>query len=190
MSDKILNIKYALENKNEIINKINEGSIFIYPTDTIYGLGCDATNTRAVNKLRRIKKRYTKPLSIIAPNKTWILKHCYIKKKYISYLKKLPGPFTLLLKLKNKGVISSSVTNNDVVGVRIPNHKFTKIIQKTGKPFVTTSVNISGKKYAICIDEVSVSIKKHCIMIEDGVICGRPSTIIDLTGEKIRIIGR
>ena len=93
-------------------NQIKNNALFIYPTDTIYGIGCDATSEEAVKKLRNVKTRYTRPFSIIAPNKQWILENCVIGEKEKSWIDKLPGPYTLILKLKNKTAIAKE-TNNE-----------------------------------------------------------------------------
>ena len=105
------------------LDSVNEldvmGSIFIYPTDTIYGIGCDAENKKLVNKIRAIKHRDTKPLSIIAPSIDYILKNCEVDKKIVS--KFLPGPYTLILKKKDKNFLKH-VSETESIGIRIPNH--------------------------------------------------------------------
>ena len=80
-------------------NQINLEKIYVYPTDTIYGIGCDATNDKLVLKIRSIKKRDEKPFSIIAPSKDWIKNNFEII--HPEYLDKLPGPYTLVMKPKN-----------------------------------------------------------------------------------------
>ncbi len=118
--------------------------IFIYPTDTIYGIGCDAENEFLVEKIRKIKRRDTKPFSVIAPSIEWILKNCETTKDEIE--KFLPGAYTLILKKKDKNFLSK-VSENEFLGVRIPLHPITEILQKTGKPIVTTSVNFSEEPF-------------------------------------------
>jgi len=129
-----------------IVQMIKEGAIFIYPTDTIYGIGCNALLPDAVNRIRAIKQRTDKPFSVIAPSKQWILKNFKVKKIFVD---KLPGPFTYILMPKNSLPVCAEVSNIGTLGVRIPDHKFTKVIQKAKVPFVTTSVNISGEAPAI-----------------------------------------
>ena len=86
--------------KQDFYKRIKSGKIFIYPTDTIYGLGCDATNAEAVKKIREIKERTKSPFSVIAPSKKWIKENCEITKKRALW--KLPGKYTIIFKLKNK----------------------------------------------------------------------------------------
>ncbi|MBI4448176.1 threonylcarbamoyl-AMP synthase [Candidatus Woesearchaeota archaeon] len=174
--------------KQLILTKsIKEGKIIIYPTDTIYGLGCDATNQEAIKKIREIKQRSTQPLSIIAPSKEWISKHFKIKKAYID---KLPGPFTYILNPKKNSPLPKEVNpETGKIGIRIPNHPITKMIQKANKPFITTSVNISGEKPATSIGEIDKKIlNKVDLIIDAGTIDNKPSTIIDLTEKIPKII--
>jgi len=166
---------------NSIVSKISK-EIFIYPTDTIYGIGCDAENTRLVEKIRKIKQRDRKPFSIIAPNIDYILKNFETDEKTIN--KYLPGPYTLLLKKKKKNFLPS-ISDNEYMGVRIPDHGFTKVLQKTGKPIVTTSVNLSGEKPANNIKEINKEIlKKVNLIIDGGTLSGKPSILIK-DGEMI-----
>jgi len=182
----------VLLRKDEAINKIRNGSIIIHPTDTIYGLGCNALNLKAVNKIRKIKNRETMPFSVIAPSKQWIYDNCIITKDAEKWIKKLPGRYTLILKLKNKKAISKSVNNAwDTLGVRIPKHWFAAFVEQAGVPFVTTSANIAGEDFMTSIDDLNPKIKsKVDFIIYVGTKKGRPSKIIDLTKEKPEIIKR
>ena len=169
----------------QIRKAIKSGSIIIYPTDTIYGIGCDATNADAVKRLREIKKRTAKPFSIIAPSKQWIYKNLYANP---SYIKKLPGPFTYLMKIK-KRIVCKEASNSELLGVRIPDHRITPLIQKSGVPFITTSVNISKKDYITSITEIPDDIYKNVdLIIDGGPLNNRPSTVIDISGKIARII--
>ncbi|OIO41359.1 threonylcarbamoyl-AMP synthase [Candidatus Pacearchaeota archaeon CG_4_9_14_3_um_filter_31_7] len=185
----IIKLKEALENEKEIIKKIREGSIFIYPTDTIYGIGCDATNDASVSKIRKLKKRDDKPFSVIVPDKKWILKNCKVSKKFKSYIEKLPGPFTFIFELKKKAVSEQVNKHSSTIGVRIPDHEFIKTIQKSKKPFVTTSVNITGQEPITEISNLPPKFKK-LIIIDDGKLNKKPSLLIDLTGNIAKIISR
>lgn len=178
-------IKLDMAKEKPLIRSIIKGSILIYPTDTIYGLGCNALMEDSVKRIREVKKS-NKPFSIIAPSKRWIYNNLYAKS---SYIEKLPGPFTYILKTRRKGIVSKEVTSSSTLGVRIPDHRFIEIIQKANVPFVTTSVNVSGKKPATSIKEIPKQILANVdIVIDAGVIKGNPSTVIDLTSKVAKII--
>ena len=177
--------------KNEIAGKIKAGAVFIYGTDTIYGIGCDATNSKAVNKIRKIKQRKDAPFSVIAPSKEWVLENCTAK-GLGKELNKLPGPYTLILNLKNKNCVSKHVNPaNKTLGVRIPNHWISDFVSELGMPVVTTSVNKTDEPYLTSPDELQIGIKEKVdFMVDEGKILGKPSIIIDLTKEKKQIIRR
>lgn len=185
---KIIKLKKVKE--KQITKAIKQGKIIIYPTDTIYGVGCDALNTDSVLRIRMIKERDAeKPFSIIAQSKQWVYKNFDVNKAYI---RKLPGPFTFILRTKKERLVSNHVTNNmNILAVRIPDHPFTKMIQKAKTPFVTTSVNLSGQPPINDINKIPRRIAKQVdIIIDAGTLSNPPSTIIDLTGKIPRIIPR
>ncbi|MBS3074958.1 threonylcarbamoyl-AMP synthase [Candidatus Pacearchaeota archaeon] len=170
------------EIEEEILSKILEGRIFIYPTDTIYGLGCNAEDKEAVEKIKQIKQRdANKPMSVIAPSIEWIKENLIVD---IDLDKYLPGSYTILLKKKNPDFLSW-VSNTDSLGIRVPNNDFTKIIQKSKAPFITTSVNLSGEHFATKISEISKEIlEKVDIIIDNGELNGKPSTLI-VNGKEV-----
>lgn len=170
-------------NKTEVLDEIKKGKIFIYPTDTIYGLGCDAENKNSVKKIKLIKRRdKNKPLSIIAPSLKWIKENFILD---VDLKKYLPGPYTIILKKKKPNFLNH-ISSTDSIGIRIPNNKLTKIIQGSKTHFVTTSVNLSGKPPIKCIKEIPERMKNNIdLIIDAGKLDGRPSTLI-INGKKIR----
>jgi L-threonylcarbamoyladenylate synthase len=166
-----------MEKEISLIKNILSGKIFIYPTDTVYGLGCNALDKKVVEKIKEIKSRdRNKPLSIIAPSKEWIYKNTEAKKAVVD--KYLPGRYTLILKKKKKNFLNH-VSDSEFLGIRIPGNDFCKIIQKSGVPFITTSVNLSGERPAIRIEDIKKEIlEKADIAVNAGKLHGKPSTII------------
>lgn len=159
------------------------GKIFIYPTDTIYGLGCDATNRSLVQKIRKLKRRSEKPFSVIAPSKKWIADNCILTSEARKWLKKLPGPYTLVLQMKKK-CVSDNVAKNKI-GVRIPANEFSKKVRLFGKPFVTTSVNVSGEAVLKNPNKLKRSIIKGVdYFVNIGSLQGKPSKVVDLSSGK------
>jgi len=167
----------------ELRKDIESGKIFIYPTDTVYGLGCDATNDKAVDKIKKIKGRdEEKPLSIIAPSIDWIKEHCVVDFDIDKYL---PGAYTLILKKKDPSFLKK-VASGDTLGVRIPKSEFCDDIRKIMRPFVTTSVNLSGEDAAASIEEINLDlIDRVDEIIDIGKLNGNPSTLV-IDGKEIK----
>lgn len=180
---RVLSKDDVLKNKSKLFKELSSGAVFIYPTDTIYGIGCDATNESAVNRIRELKQRDSKPFSVIVPSKDWIRENCVILDKAAEWLKKLPGAYTFILPLR-KQAVSKSVSEKNI-GVRIPAHWISEFVAGYGRPVVTTSVNLSGRPSASSLLEF----EKFSVdfVIFEGDKLGKPSTVVDLTsGEFVR----
>ena len=188
----LLYIKEEVDLHRERLLYDLENSVFIHPTDTIYGLGCNATNNILVKKIRDIKKRQDQPFSVIAPSKKWIYQNCNVTRQAAQWIEKLPGPYTIILRLKNKSAIASNVNNNKpTLGVRIPKHWFSEIVYELGFPVVTTSANITGGNFMTSVDDLDNEVKhKVDFIIYEGEKKANPSQLIDLTQEKIKITKR
>ena len=168
----------------DFVGDIKHGAVFIYPTDTIYGLGCDATNEESVKIIRDLKYRdKDKPVSVIAPSVEWIKEHCVVEDELIE--KYLPGPYTLILKKRDSEFLKH-ISSDGTIGVRIPDSEFTKLVKKAGVPFITTSVNFVGEPYAIKISDIDHKIIDAVdIVIGVGKLDGRPSTLV-IDGKEIK----
>ena len=165
--------------------------VFIYPTDTIYGIGCDATNAKLVGKIRAIKQSQDQPFSVIIPNKNMIFQYCRTDEKTNDWVKKLPGPYTLIFNVKKKFVADNVNPKGNTIGIRIPNHWFYDCIKKMKVPIVTTSANISGQDFMTSLEDLDEDIKRQVdFVIYDGPIKGRPSNIVHLEKEVVEIKDR
>lgn len=171
------------ETRNDIIEEMRIGSIFVYPTDTIYGIGCNALIFESVRKIRKIKKT-DHPFSVIAPSGQWILNNLDVESR--KSLKVLPGPYTLIFR-KKEPFFLREVSSLPTLGVRIPAHPITKIVRDIGIPFVTTSANLSGKQ-AIRKASEAKKFKGVNFIIDGGTLTNTPSIVIDLSGEEEEII--
>lgn len=182
----LIHKKQFLQQGKKYLSLIKKGKAFIYPTDTIYGIGCDATNTKAVQHVRSLKKREKKPFSIIAPSKQWILENCIVDAAVQHWLRKLPGKYTLILHLRNKKAVAKNVHLGDyTIGVRIPRHWFSGVVAAYGKPIVTTSVNMTGKQFMTSVEDVPPAFRrKVAFILYEGAKKAHPSTIIDFVAEK------
>ncbi|MBT5739496.1 threonylcarbamoyl-AMP synthase [Candidatus Woesearchaeota archaeon] len=172
---------------DEIINWINKGAIFIYPTDTIYGIGCITTNDDSVKKINQIKQREGKPLSVWVPNKEWISTNCIIPTIAEEWLDKLPGSYTFIFNLKDQNVISKNVSKEGTIGVRLPNHWFNNIVSKLKSPIITTSVNKAGEMFMTDLENLDPDIQNSVdFLIYEGEKKGKPSKIINfVTGGNV-----
>lgn len=125
---------------------ILSGDVIVYPTDTLYGFGVNASDNKAVHKLNLIKKRRS-PISVIAANvnmvKKWV---CLNPEEFRIAREKLGGPTTVILPVK-KGIVIQGVSAEDgSLGIRIPEHPFgPNLVRNLGFPITTTSVNRTGE---------------------------------------------
>ncbi|MDA1196460.1 MAG: L-threonylcarbamoyladenylate synthase [Nanoarchaeota archaeon] len=175
---------------DELFELINSGSSFIYPTDTIYGLGCNAEDFEAVEKIRKIKDRPEAAFSVIAPSKNWIRMHCEINECAEAWLEKLPGPYTLILPAKD-GIAKNVAPGKKTLGVRMPQHWFLDIIAELGKPIVTTSANKAGDNFMTSLEDMDDTLKPSIdFMFYEGEKNGTPSTIVDLSEPFAKVIER
>ena len=177
--------------EHRLIDAIKNGRLFIYPTDTIYGVGCNAKNSKSVQKIRQLKERPANPFSVIAPSVGWIKENCQVNSEAEEWLKKLPGPYTLIMNLKKRECISKEVNSGiETIGVRIPDHWISKLLANANVPFVTTSVNKSGQEFMTSLEDLNDEIKQGVdFVLYEGKKEGKPSKIVDLTG-KIKMIER
>lgn len=150
MKDKILKAKQVL----------NQNGIIIYPTDTIWGIGCDATNEEAVAKIYKIKQR-TESKSLIVLVDGWAMLEKYISKvpAKVSCILKGSSKPTSVVYDNPKGLAKNVIANDNTVAIRIVNDEFCKqLIHQFGKPIVSTSANVSGKPAPKSFDEIENSL--------------------------------
>lgn len=177
---------------DEIIRYLKAGKVVVLPTDTLYGFSCAATNVKAVNKVRRVKRREkNKPFLVLVSSRHMANRYSYISKNQDEYLKKAwPGPVTVILKSRN--ILPKTVASEQAsVAIRLPKYEFiSTIIKKAGTPLISTSLNVSGQQ-PIELD----SLKKKFKTLPDLLVkIGssrkiKPSKIIDIRDiNNIKII--
>jgi len=179
--------------RNNLVNKtasiIKKGGVVIFPTATVYGLGCDCGNPRAVRKIYRIKGRsWKKPLVLMLSSKSQLEKlPIKIQAEIKRNIKKIwPGPVTFIIKCE-KSFAKQLNSKNGTLALRLADHPVTKkIISSFGGFLATSSANFSGEMAAADFSEIPQKLLKIADFAIDG---GRtrhqlPSTIVDLTAEK------
>jgi len=177
------------------VEVLRSGGIILYPTDTIWGIGCDATNPVAVNRIYEIKQRQdTKSMLILMENPNLL-------NSYISEVPEIAWelievadtPLTIIYPTA-KNLAANLLAQDGSVGIRITNEAFTQqLIQRFRKPVVSTSANISGQKAPQNFVEISDEIKKSVDFIvsfrQDDLTRSNPSGIIKLgVGGQIEVI--
>lgn len=186
----ILN-KDEFNHQRQFYIKKLRNAVFIYPTDTIYGIGCDATNAALVKKVRSLKQA-VQPFSVIAPSRKWVEENCKVTRKAEEWFGKLPGPYTLILGLKSKKAIAQEVNlGKGTLGIRVPAHWFCDVVKAMGVPVVTTSANRTGENFMTAIEDLSKEMKNAVdVIIYDGPIKGSPSTLVTIDDGVVRITER
>tara|TARA_Y100001960_G_scaffold71171_1_gene75407 strand:- start:2634 stop:3209 length:576 start_codon:yes stop_codon:yes gene_type:complete len=164
---------------------LRDGKIIVYPTDTVWGMGCDPFNQKAIDHLFTVKGKKMDGLSIMFSNKKGIYDSCEINKKAKKIIEEfLPGPITLILKSKKD--FAKGVTRNGNIAVRLPLNRTSMDLAKD-MPVVTTSANLHGERIAEDIEEAKEIFGKSCYFLDGEKPKGIESTIIDLTKNEPKI---
>lgn len=176
----------------EVAESIKKDGVIIYPTDTIYGLGCDIFSRKGVERIARIKKRDPqKPFSFVCSSMEQIGTLAFVPTWAFRLMKKsLPGPYTFILEARKSGIPKKAMGKRTTVGVRIPDSEICqKLLSLVDNPIVSTSVNLAGGEPVSDLSELSPDFTKDVdIAISIGSLLSNPSTIIDLTGDAPVII--
>lgn len=176
---------------NKAIDVLKSGGIIIYPTDTVYGIGCDIYNHEAVMKIYSIKNDAdTKLFSFICPDLKDISKYARVSDYAYKIMKRaLPGSYTFVLPA-SKEVPKKLWTKRKTVGIRIPDHPIAlTLARELGNPIISTSV--TSRKGELLFDPYeirSIFSFQVDLMLASGALNGTPSTIIDLSKEQAEII--
>lgn len=174
------------EEVNKALEILKNGGVILYPTDTIWGLGCDATNETAVAKINEIKGRSSDKSFIVLLDNDNKLQSYVTKIPDVAYelIEYAENPITIIFSgAKN---LAKNVINADgSVGIRVVKHDFCEqLLQRFRKPIVSTSANLSGEKSPQFFDEISEEIKKSVDYIveleQESQAVKKPSTIIKL----------
>jgi len=170
---------------------VTGGGLVVYPTDTVYGLGCDPFNIEAVARVFEVKGSRDKPLPILASDVESVRRIGFLSERAGRVAARFwPGPLTLVV--PKKPLLPDVVTCNlDSVGVRIPQHNVAlRLISLSNGLLVGTSANKTGEKTPRTAQEAAEQLRKEVDMILDGGLAplGVPSTVVDLTRGKPKIL--
>ena len=177
------------------IEVLHSGGLILYPTDTIWGIGCDATNQQAIDKIFKLKNREdSKAMIIFVKDKNKIDKYANQPSKEIfSYLNSAVNPTTVIYR-GAKNLPSNLIGKDLTIGIRIPDDHFCQdLLQNFGKPIVSTSANISGESSPLFFSHISEIIKNGVDYVvqhrRNEIIEKKPSSIISMNEDgSIKII--
>lgn len=176
---------------NRVVECLKQGGVIAYPTDTIYGLGCDIFNKKGVKKIYQIKQRDPrKPFSFICADLSDVSNYAQVSNFAFKIMKRyLPGPFTFVLEA-TRVVPDVLTTRQKTVGIRIPDNPITlSIVRELGHPIVTTSVNISGEESHCDPFIIDQQVGKQLDMVVDGGnLLGEQSTVISLIDDQVEVL--
>ena len=171
---------------------VKKGGIVVFPTDTVYGIGCDPFNEEAVKKIYKIKGRQeSKQLPVLGSSIFEISKIAVFDELSRKFASKFwPGPLTLILEIKEEK-IAKSLGLDKKIAVRVPNHPCTLDLLKECKILVGTSANLSGQPPASNSADIIEKLDGYDVLLDGGVIQNSAeSTIVQVTGNKFHIIRR
>ena len=159
---------------------LENGDVIVYPTDTLYGFGVDATNTEAIQRLNRLKGR-AKPLSIVLESVDHMHDFAEFDVEIKFEIKKLfPGSYTVLLPSKRSDLSPLVQNGSPNIGIRIPDHFFpVQLVKLLGKPIITTSINRHGNKPLNDVTQVEIDFPNIDIFEDSRHTPSKGSTIID-----------
>lgn len=178
-----------------IVDILNKGGVIIYPTDTVYSLGCSLQKKRAIEKLAQLKgvKLKKANFSIIFNDLSHLAEYTkpIDRATYKILNRNLPGPFTFILNASNQ-IPKLFDTNKKTVGIRIPDNNITQaIVKELGHPLVTTSIHNEDDILEYCTDPYLIQEKwekKVDAIIDGGYGQNEASTVVDLSDGEVEII--
>ncbi len=181
----------SVDNIREAARLVLEGGLIAYPTDTVYGLGCNPFDAAAVDRLVKAKERIKGSLPILVSSLAEAERIGEINEKSTVLASKFwPGPLTLVVPTRSS--LPAKVTDNSqLVGLRIPNHETTRrLILESGGAIVGTSANISGRPSLRTAEEVLREMNGRIDVVMDGgaTPLGRESTVLRIVGDEIKVL--
>lgn len=178
---------------NQSIEALLNSQVILYPTDTVWGLGCDATNIDAVAKIFKLKNRIeTKSLVVLVSSIEMLRTYVdAVPQKAIDIISTTKKPTTIIYN-NPKGLAANAIALDNTIAIRIPTHNYClEVINKLGKPIISTSANISGESTPKSFSEISLPILEgvdYVVNLEQDKITDKSSTILKLVGNDIEVI--
>ena len=172
---------------NQSIEALLNSQVILYPTDTVWGLGCDATNIDAVAKIFKLKNRIESKSLVVLVSSIEMLRTYVdaVPQKAIDIISTTKKPTTIIYN-NPKGLAANAIALDNTIAIRIPTHNYClEVINKLGKPIISTSANISGESTPKSFSEISLPILEgvdYVVNLEQDKITDKSSTILKLVG--------
>lgn len=171
---------------------MRRGAVIVYPTDTVYGIGCDPYNTKAVQRIIEIKMREQKPLPVLCSSLENAKNLVRLNPKSLKLAQKFwPGPLTIVAEIIDQEIPRIITFGSKLLGVRVPNHELTlHFIELSGGFLVGTSANKAGLKSPTSAEEVkSVLSSEYDILLDGGETPLKvESTVIEVDNDKVKLV--
>jgi tRNA threonylcarbamoyl adenosine modification protein (Sua5/YciO/YrdC/YwlC family) len=167
------------------------GGVIIYPTDTVYGLGCDLFNKKGIEKIYEIKKRNKKqPLSFVCADLKDISRYAIVSDYAYKTMKRLlPGPYTFVLNA-SRLVPKIILPKRQTTGIRVPNNEIClALVRELGQPIISTSVKTEEGELLNNPEEIKGKVSHWVdLIIDGGILVSEPSSVISLVDDRIEVI--
>jgi tRNA threonylcarbamoyl adenosine modification protein (Sua5/YciO/YrdC/YwlC family) len=172
------------------VDALEAGEVIGYPTDTVYGLGCDILNKKALNRLYQIKGMDREQrLAFVCRDMTEIARYAVMHDRVFKILRKyLPGPYCFILEATHD-VPRAIQGHRKTIGVRIPNHPVAHLlVEGLGRPIVSSTAARHGETPHIDPRELDVEFPGLAMVLDSGPGGTDPTTVVDLTGDRPEVI--
>jgi tRNA threonylcarbamoyl adenosine modification protein (Sua5/YciO/YrdC/YwlC family) len=178
---------------DKVVQAMERGAVVLYPTDTVYALGCDPRNKEAIDRLRTIKPEMARqPLTLLCSKLTEVSQYAYIEDGAFKLIKALtPGPYTFILKATRELPRLLLDPRRKTAGLRIPDYPICRaLLERLGGPLTSTSAPLPFEYVPLDRFELFGEFEKLVdVIVDDGQpVSDMPSTIIDLTRPAHRIV--
>ncbi len=172
------------------VEALRAGEVIAYPTDTVYGLGCDMTNKKAVDRLYQIKQMpASHPLAIICPDLSGIAKYAIVDNQAYRVLRRfLPGPYCFILEATRE-VPRVLHLKRKTIGIRVPAHEVVcAVVRELGVPIISTTANRAGDEPNVDPSEIDDAFKGLGLVLDAGGGGVVPTTVVDLTSSPPAVL--
>ena len=172
------------------VDLLDAGEVIVYPTDTVYGLGCDLFNKKAIDRLYQIKQmEKEQQLSFVCPDLSDISRYAIVDNAQYRLLRRfLPGPYTFILEATRE-VPKIVQSKKKTVGIRVPNNEVTlALVRGLGRPIISTTAAMHGEEPNIDPSEIDDIFHGVALTIDSGVGGMVPTTVVDLTNGNVVVV--